>query len=801
MFSKILVVCLVRSVGESLLTFFQCARVWVSSNNIDYKQIQKKRFLGFVFFTFLLSTVAAQIPQAPVRLRTDFLLHPDLVSSRGIPVSENIQFALQEKEYYQVTAIQSPHPVLNWEMDTAVKAITAMRILVASSEEILQSNHGDYWDSRKIPVRDCRKVYNGNALKPGQLYYWKVQIWNDKDVASAFSGVSTFYYAPDTGKKAFTHYPLAAEIQKAVSIQQQNPAKYFIDFGKDGFAQLYLHLNSNRADSIWVEAAEALSGKGSILKSNGNIRYIRMGLYVEKGTHDYTLVWPVNEKRNKRNPALMPAYIGEVFPFRYVVIENYDGQMDPKTVQRKLIHYPFDETASAFHSNDSVINKVWDLCRYSMKATSFTGYYVDGDRERLPYEADALINQLSHYAVDAEYSIARRSMEFLLFHPTWPTEWSLQNIMLAWNDYMYTGNDAYLKEFYPELQKKILMPLAGPNGLISTRAKKQEDGFLESIHMMKDFDGKHGLKDNVDWPQKGDYIGPEKEYGGETDGFVYTDYNAVINAYYYHVLGLMQKIARVLNKPSDALLYKKTAEQVYQSFQQVFKNRKTGLYKDGDTTLHSSLHANMFALVFGLVPEKEIPNVIRFIKTRKMACSVYGAQFLLEALYDAGEDKYALDLLSSTGQRSWYNMIRVGSTITMEAWDKLYKPNLDLNHAWGAAPANIIVRKMMGIEPLTPGFGKFQVKMQPGYLQSASLKTTVIKGMIRLSWEKTAKETTVELTVPGATFARVLLPGENKKFRIMYDGKKIQPKLEKGFYVIENVTAGHHRFQLNQFPK
>ncbi|MDE3254305.1 MAG: alpha-L-rhamnosidase, partial [Bacteroidota bacterium] len=537
-------------------------------------------------------------------------------SSRGIPVSENIRFAVQEKEYYQVPAIQSPHPVFNWEMDTSVKAITAVRVLVASTEEMLQSGQGDYWDSRKIPVKDCRLVYKGKVLKPRQLYYWKVQIWNDKDIVSNFSGVSTFYFAPDTGKKTFTHYPLAAEIQKAEHIQQQGPTRYFIDFGKDGFAQLYLHLNSNRSDSIWVEAAEALSGPGTILKSNGNIRYLRIGIYVEKGTHDYAITWPVNEKRNKRNPALMPGYIGEVFPFRYVVIENYDGQMDSRTIQRKLIHYPFDETASAFSSSDTVLNQVWELCRYSMKATSFTGYYVDGDRERLPYEADALINQLSHYSVDAEYSIARRSMEYLLFHPTWPTEWSLQNIMLAWNDYMYTGDDTYLKEFYPELQKKILMPLAGPNGLISTRARKQEADFLESIHMVKDFDGKHGLKDNVDWPQKGDYIGAEKEYGGETDGFVYTDYNAVVNAYYYHVLGLMQKIAKVLDKSADAERYQKEAEKVYRSFQLVFKDKTSGLYKDGDTTLHRSLHANMFALAFGLVPEKDIPVVVRFIKTR-----------------------------------------------------------------------------------------------------------------------------------------------------------------------------------------
>ena len=42
-----------------------------------------------------------------------------------------------------------------------------------------------------------------------------------------------------------------------------------------------------------------------------------------------------------------------------------------------------------------------------------------------------------------------------------------------------------------------------------------------------------------------------------------------------------------------------------------------------------------------------------------MACSVYGSQYLLEALYKAGEADYALQLMTSDSKRSWLNMIRV----------------------------------------------------------------------------------------------------------------------------------------------
>jgi hypothetical protein len=771
----------IQSAGESLPVFQKL-------------KIMMRRILSFLFLFCYAALLHGQTIPAPVRLRCDFLLHTSLVKTGGIKTTIPLRVAVDQQSHYQFASVVSPQPVFNWELDPSVKQQSAYRILLASSPALLSQNKADYWDSKKANSNATRAVYSGKPLVSGNIYYWKVQCWDQQSQNTSFSQTASFYYNGPAAADEFSHHPQSAAIEEPVSFHQKKNGDCFFDFGKDGFAQLQLHLTSNKSGSVWIEAGELTESPEQILPSKGNIRYIKKGLYVQKGTHDYTIVWPVNEKRNSRNPAQMPAYIGEVFPFRYVSLLNFDGKIDQHTVKRKIIFYPFDEQASYFHSSDSVLNRVWDLCRYTIKATSFTGYYIDGDRERLPYEADALINQLSHYAVDAEYSIARRSMAYLLYHPTWPTEWSLQNIMLAWNDYLYTGDDAFLKTYYSELQKKILMPLAREDGLISTRTGKQTDAFLTSIHMMKDFDGKHGLKDNVDWPQKGDYIGPEKEYGGETDGFVYTDYNAVVNAYYYHCLQLMQKIAGLLGKTGDGKMYGEKAEQLQHSFQKVFYNLATRLIKDGDTTLHSSLHANMFALVFGLVPEAAKPTVVNFIKTRKMACSVYGAQFLLEALYNAGEGNYALSLMNATTQRSWYNMLRVGSTITMEAWDKLYKPNLDLNHAWGSAPANIIVRKLMGIEPLTPGFGTFLVKPQIGNLRFATLKTTCIKGAITISWQRNSNSDSIILTVPGASVANVKLAYDPQKPILLVDGKKQTFEPVDGFFVLNGIEAGKHRF-------
>jgi hypothetical protein len=281
----------------------------------------------------------------------------------------------------------------------------------------------------------------------------------------------------------------------------------------------------------------------------------------------------------------------------------------------------------------------------------------------------------------------------------------------------------------------------------------------ESVH----FTGK-GLIDIVDWPhgtppeqldRAPEGFGP----GGETDDYVFMPFNTVVNAFHYRALVLMGEIAEVVNRPEEARVYREKAENHKQTFNRVFLDAERGIYVDGEGTAHASLHANMFPLAFGLVPERNLSSVIAFIKTRGMACSVYGAQYLLDALYAAGEGQYALDLMTAKTERSWWHMIRLGSTMTLEAWDAKYKPNLTWNHAWGSAPANIIARKLMGIEPLEPGFRKVRVRPQPGNLQWAMITVPTIRGTIDIEYRVSSSGgLQVNLAIPANMVAEVHLP-------------------------------------------
>jgi len=331
-----------------------------------------------------------------------------------------------------------------------------------------------------------------------------------------------------------------------------------------------------------------------------------------------------------------------------------------------------------------------------------------------------------------------------------------------------------------------LMALKETNGLISSRTGKLSPGFYKSIH----FKGKN-FRDIVDWPQTG-IVGDEKQEPGESDGYVMTTYNTVVNAYHYEALQLMSRIAGVIGNAADQQFYTAEAEKVKKQFNRLLLNAKTGYYKDGVDTDHSSLHANMFPLAFGMVPEKNKQAVANFIKSRRMACSVYGSHFLLEAIYNANDADYGLELLASTKERSWYNMLRVGSTVTLEAWDNKYKPNQDWNHAWGAAPAHLIPRKFFGIEPLEAGFSKIRIKPQPADVKAADIKLPTIRGDIIASFtNQPGKSFQLNVDIPANTTAEIWLPYTYKKAQLLLDGKEQKFARQDGFAIVHAGSGKH----------
>lgn len=745
----------------------------------------RKQGCLLVYFALVVFCTYAQ--NKPTGLMTDLLKKTGEVFINGYPSTldhEEIDSAI---EPVQTAKILSEYPSFSWIVPNKGKNTlqSGYRIILSDSLNLIQKGEGNVWDSGTVNSgRSVSVAYRGRSLQPRKVYYWRVKAITGNSEESDWSDIKSFRTGDELKPYQSSSEVLVKSVEHPVLCSTRDD-NWFFDFGKASFGQLLVRLTSETGnDTVIVNLGEKVRDGRVDSRPGGTIRYQSYSLALLKGTHLYRIKVH-KDKRNTLEVAVkMPAYIGEVVPFRYAEVLHYGNKLDKEDVIRESVHYPFDDSTSFFRCDNDTLNQIWEMSKYTMKATSFTGVYVDGDRERIPYEADILINQLSHYSVDREYSIARKSLEYILKKPTWPTEWILQAILIAWYDYMYTGDARSLEKNYPLLKNRSLMQLKTSKGLISTTTGLQTSAFLQSINFNKP------IQDIVDWP------------GEERDGFVFCDHNAVVNAFYYEALKIMEQIARVLNKQEDRLFYAKAHQEVYKLFNDTFFDPKRKLYTDGDTTSHTSLHANMFAFAFGLVPQQHSQGVQDFIKSRGMACSVYGAQFLMDALYNGGNGAYAEELLASTGERSWYNMIRSGSTVALEAWDIKYKPNLDWNHAWGAVPANTIARYVVGIKPSAPGFESIEIKPHVYSLTSVESAVPTIRGNILFTY-KTINNDEYELSIeiPPNTQAELYLPVKSgKRVReVFLDGKKTtfsKRKKEPEHLYAGRITSGKQVYRV-----
>lgn len=665
-------------------------------------------------------------------------------------------------------------PEFSWQLPQSAGIQSAYQLLVASSKQNIDNNIGDLWNSGQVRGSQSFNIaYAGKTLETGKQFFWKVRIWDDVNRLSEYSENQGFTVGNSTNKTITTPNIFQVDKIKPVQFTKLLNGTYFADFGKDAFATLELTYNAKKNEQLTVRVGEQLiDGRVNTAPDKvSHIRFQEVKVDVQKGKRTYKLQFKPDARNTKVGAVALPDSFPVLLPFRYCEIIGAGQSISGDDLTQLAYHVYFDENESVFASSDTTLNQIWDMCKYTIKATTFAGLYVDGDRERIPYEADAYLNQLSHYTTDSEYAIARQTIEYFMENPTWPTEWQQHMALMFYADYMYTGNTELIEKYYEPLKHKTLMELAREDGLISSTSEKMTPEFMKKLGFK---DPKIELKDIVDWPPAQKDTGwklatPE----GERDGFVFMPINTLINAFFFRNMEIMAEFAHVLNKPSEELQFRELAAKAKNAINEKLFDASKGYYVDGEGTSHASLHANMTALAFGVVPENRKKSVVEFIKSRGMACSVYGSQYLMEALYNANEADYALELLTSNSDRSWYNMIRIGSTVALEAWDMKYKPNADWNHAWGAVPANIIPRNMWGITPAIPGGALLNIRPQLSSLTNSEITVPFLSGSVHANYERRGRNNQLyRITLPANTSANFEMEFSTQN-EVNLNGKKV----------------------------
>lgn len=548
--------------------------------------------------------------------------------------------------------------------------------------------------------------------------------------------------------------------EKPVASKQLEDGTLWIDFGKVSFGNLRVTLPKGGEAKMKFHYGEKDADGRIDRKPPGTVRYAVAEISGKEG--ETLVVAPPADKRNIQQPAaiLTPKEWGVVLPFRWVEIEGWPrGVSADGIIRQSAFASTWDDNAATFESSDETLNRIWELCKYSIKATTFAGVYVDGDRERIPYEADAYLNQLSHYYTDPDVKMARDTYDRLMAHPTWPTEWAPHMVFMAYADWMQTGDAEWLRPRYEALKTKLLIERAGEDGLIRSNKEQQNK------------------TDIVDWPKT------------ERDGYQFKEVNTVVNAFHLAAVVRMSEIARAVGNEADAKAYEARYKKTLEAFNKQLLIANKGIYRDGTGTDHASSHANFFPLAFGLVPEANRKSVSDYVVKKGMACSVYAAQYLMEALFFNGRDKDALALILADGDRSWKHMVNSGTTITWEAWDQKYKPNQDWNHAWGAAPGNLLPRFVLGAETITPGWKKIRIAPQPGDLTFARGKVTTPLGSVKIDWKRDAVFQ-LEVELPKGMEANIEVPLSKPEDKVWIDGKAVAATRKGAKLLLDQPVKG-----------
>ncbi|WNI27273.1 family 78 glycoside hydrolase catalytic domain [Streptomyces sp. ITFR-16] len=513
---------------------------------------------------------------------------------------------------------------------------------------------------------------------------------------------------------------LAPALLEPVRLHDVEPAavtevangRWLVDLGREIAGGLSLETTGRDGAKIEVRLGEELQADGTVRD-------------VLRGGNTYRETWTLRD-----GPQHIEhwGYRG----FRWAELRT-DLDLSRATVRGRAWRLDWDDDVVSFDSSNHDLNRVWELCRWSIEATRGDLYQDTPTRERGPYEGDAFVNQLSEYALQRSYALARRSNAYLVRKGTWPTEYRLMCALSAWEDYLATGDDRQLAEDYELLDGKNLTRYLGDDGLVH-----KEPGQSSAA-----------LSDLVDWPET------------NRDGYVFTEVNTVVNAFQFAAFEALARCADVLGRTGDAALLRRRAERLSEAMRTHLLDRSAGRFTDGAGTAHSAQHATAFPVALGVTDA--LPDAVRrdlgaTLAAGGMRMSVYGAQFLLDALFRLGRADAALSLLTSRGTSSWLHMLDgLHATIVTEAWDPAQKPNMTFSHAWASAPANAIARHVLGVQVTDPGAAGFLIRPRTGSLRDVKGTVPSLRGTVSVAHHRSGDAHSLQVRLPPHTHAAVEL--------------------------------------------
>lgn len=431
------------------------------------------------------------------------------------------------------------------------------------------------------------------------------------------------------------------------------------DFGKETFGYLLIG-NVRKTDKIHVSYGEskeeALDLEWAILSENVS------------GSESYKL----------RQRA-----------FRYIFITGCEDA----EITADYEYLPLEYKGS-FECNDDSVNKIWDMCAYTLHLTSREVQLEAVKRDRWLWGGDAYqAYKFSNYLFFDQNIIKRstiglRGKEPFDEHINTITDYSFFWVIGLKEYYMNYKNTDFIKFMYPKAV--TLMKFS------SERVNR--DGFIT---------GKGHDWIFIDWADI------DKDGAISAEQLLYIEANRTM-AYLAGIIG------------EDGAEYTKTAAEFTAKTNKYFWDSEKGAYIDTYESGKKNVtrHANIFAVMYGIATEEQKESIIKNVLLNSEIPEIttpYFEGYELDTFGIIGNFDYIENKINTY----WKGMLDLGATTVWEEYNpelsgtehyRMYRGKYakSLCHAWGAAPIYLLGKYFLGVSPDTAGFETFSVKPHRG---------------------------------------------------------------------------------------
>ncbi|NOU65485.1 Bacterial alpha-L-rhamnosidase [Paenibacillus sp. LMG 31461] len=408
-------------------------------------------------------------------------------------------------------------------------------------------------------------------------------------------------------------------------------------------------------------------------------------------------------------------------------------------VQFEMTGYPFEQEAS-FYCDAPMLNRIFSISSYTTLMNSHDHLEDCPWREKALWVVDAVIMGKVIYSQFGDTALLRKCLlqgariqneegsipgtgpernHFLL--PDFCAYWIL-GVSDFWN---YTGDIHFVETLWPSMMRVLDW----------YRKQRDDTGLFANAT-------REGMWCFIDW----------------TDQIDRRDKVTAISLLNYKVLRSMSQMAEQLGKMTESKELTVEADALKEAICQYLWLPEIRLFSDcmdgNELSGHLSLQTNFLAVWCGVMEQDEALQFINEYYFGGKLASVRGAFFqhiVIEVLLQLGLAEKAADIIEGY----WGEMVDRGATTWWETFDSdsalctipsTYLGNtptylwegvpVSLCHAWGASPAYLIPRIVLGLDLSRAGQGKLELRIPTWEGAEASGEFPTKHGSIRIRFER-----------------------------------------------------------------